>query len=186
MAVVTVMAAEVRLELREGGALFATLADLTLWHLRNTHQPAVVSAVVEEQLLVRVDLCGCTEEQFTIGRIGHQILLFTGPRLSDKHHPVAFILICSHNVELQHVVVVHLPYLRCVFFEPIREIHIATVLSHHWSEAGPRRNDVPCKNSKRFVGHRDAQAQRARQRESSPALDGRIRDEGDWAVFWTV
>lgn len=36
MAMVTVMAAEVRLELREGGALFATLADLTLGHLRNT------------------------------------------------------------------------------------------------------------------------------------------------------
>lgn len=36
MAMVTVMAAEVRLELREGGALFATLADLTLRHLRNT------------------------------------------------------------------------------------------------------------------------------------------------------
>ena len=36
MAVVTVMAAEMRLELREGGALFATLADLTLRHLRNT------------------------------------------------------------------------------------------------------------------------------------------------------
>lgn len=36
MAVVTVMAAKMRLELREGGALFATLADLALRHLRNT------------------------------------------------------------------------------------------------------------------------------------------------------
>lgn len=36
MAVVTVMAAKVRLELREGGAFFATLADLALRHLRNT------------------------------------------------------------------------------------------------------------------------------------------------------
>ena len=35
MAVVTVMAAKVRLELREG-AFFATLADLALRHLRNT------------------------------------------------------------------------------------------------------------------------------------------------------
>ena len=44
-----------------------------------THQPAVVSAVVEEQLLVWVDLCGCTEEQFTIGGVRHQVLLVTGP-----------------------------------------------------------------------------------------------------------
>lgn len=102
MAVVTVMAIKVRLELRKGGALFATMADLALRHLRNacgdrmdntavnnnkqkiisvmdqssrephlTHHPAVVSAVVEEQLLVRVDLCGCTEEQFTVGRVCH-------------------------------------------------------------------------------------------------------------------
>lgn len=109
MAVVAVMAAKVRLELGEGGALFATLADLALWHLRNTcgdtkdgltvnikqwitgiitfkiicqltHQPAVVSAVVEEQLLVRVDLCGCAEEQFTVGRVSHQVLLLTAPK----------------------------------------------------------------------------------------------------------
>lgn len=33
---VTVMAVQVRLELREGGTLFAALADLTLGHLRNT------------------------------------------------------------------------------------------------------------------------------------------------------
>lgn len=36
MAVVTVMAAKMRLELREGRALFATLAELTIGHLRNT------------------------------------------------------------------------------------------------------------------------------------------------------
>lgn len=36
MAVVTVMAAKMRLELRERGALFATMADLVLRHLRNT------------------------------------------------------------------------------------------------------------------------------------------------------
>lgn len=36
MAVVAVMAAKMRLELREGRALFATLADLALRHLRNT------------------------------------------------------------------------------------------------------------------------------------------------------
>lgn len=36
MAVVTVMAAKMRLELREGGALFATLAELTLGHMRST------------------------------------------------------------------------------------------------------------------------------------------------------
>lgn len=109
MAVVTVMAAKMRLELREGGALFATLADLALGHLRDTHQPAVVSAVVEEQLLVRVDLCGCTKEQFTVGRVRHQVLLLTGPCFADKHHPVALVLICCHDVEFQHTVVVHLP-----------------------------------------------------------------------------
>ncbi len=47
-----------------------------------THQPAVVSAVVEEQLLVRVDLCSCTEEQFTVGRVRHQVLLLAGPKHS--------------------------------------------------------------------------------------------------------
>lgn len=36
MAVVTVMAVKMRLELREGGALFATVAELILRHLRNT------------------------------------------------------------------------------------------------------------------------------------------------------
>lgn len=36
MAVVTVVAAKMRLELRKGRALFATLAELTLRHLRNT------------------------------------------------------------------------------------------------------------------------------------------------------
>ena len=36
-----------------------------------THQPAVISAVIEEQLLVRVDLCGGTEEEFPIGRVSH-------------------------------------------------------------------------------------------------------------------
>lgn len=36
MTMVTVMAAKMRLELREGGALFATLAELSLRHLRNT------------------------------------------------------------------------------------------------------------------------------------------------------
>lgn len=45
-----------------------------------THQPAVVSAVVEEQLLVRVDLCGSTEEQFPVSRVCHQVLLLTGPK----------------------------------------------------------------------------------------------------------
>lgn len=36
MAVVTVMAAKMRLKVREGGALFATLTDLTLGYLCNT------------------------------------------------------------------------------------------------------------------------------------------------------
>lgn len=36
MAVVAVMAAEMSLELGEGGALFATLADLALGQLRDT------------------------------------------------------------------------------------------------------------------------------------------------------
>lgn len=45
-----------------------------------THQPAVVSAVIEEQLLVRVDLCGCTEEQFTVGRVRHQVRFLTGSK----------------------------------------------------------------------------------------------------------
>lgn len=45
-----------------------------------THKSAVVSAVIEEQLLVWMDLRGCTEEQFTIGRIRHQVLLFTGSK----------------------------------------------------------------------------------------------------------
>ena len=36
MAVVTVMAVKMRLELREGGTLFATVAELTLRHLWNT------------------------------------------------------------------------------------------------------------------------------------------------------
>lgn len=44
-----------------------------------THQPAVISAIVEEQLLVRVDLCCGTEEQFPVGRVCHQVLLLTGP-----------------------------------------------------------------------------------------------------------
>lgn len=102
------MAVKMRLELREGGALFTTLADLTLRHLGNTHQPAVVPAVVEEQLLVQVDFCGCTEEQFTIGSVRHQVLLLTGPCFADKHHPVALVLICCHDVEFQHIVVIHL------------------------------------------------------------------------------
>lgn len=38
MAVVAVMVAKMRLKLREGGALFTTLADLTLGHLRNTYE----------------------------------------------------------------------------------------------------------------------------------------------------
>lgn len=153
MAVVTVMAAEMRLELREGGTLFATLADLALRHLRNSHEPAVVSAVVEQQLLVGMDFCGCAEEQFTVGRICHQILLFMCPRLADKHHPVAFVLIRRHNVELQHVVVVHLPYLRCVLFWPVGKIHTTTMLAHHWSKTGPWWNHVSCKNAEGFVGH---------------------------------
>lgn len=103
-----------------------------------THQPAVVSAVVEEQLLVQVDLCGGAEEQLPIGGVRHQVLLFTTPKhtireenmslfnitakhvlqnidqravrpgFADKHHPVAFVLVRRHDVELQHVVVVHL------------------------------------------------------------------------------
>lgn len=44
-----------------------------------THHPAVVSTVVEQQLLLRVDLCGRAEEEFTVGGIRHQILLFVGP-----------------------------------------------------------------------------------------------------------
>lgn len=36
MAVVTAMAVEMRLQLREGGTLFATLADLAVRDLRNT------------------------------------------------------------------------------------------------------------------------------------------------------
>lgn len=98
------------------------------------------------------------------------------PRFADKHHPVALVLICGHDVEFQHIVVVHLkwtdgfmylewflhwlwqpkiqpnhytdlPYLWCVLFWPVREIYIATMLAHHWSKAGPWGNDVPCKNS---------------------------------------
>lgn len=112
MAVAAVMAVEMRLELREGRALLATLADLPLRHLRNTcgdrrvlhithvrgegtsksqppicrltHHPAVVSAIIKEQLLVWVDLCGCTEEQFTIGRVRHQVLLLTSPKYSQQ------------------------------------------------------------------------------------------------------
>lgn len=38
MAVVTIMAVKMRLELREGGALFATLADLAFGYLRNTYE----------------------------------------------------------------------------------------------------------------------------------------------------
>lgn len=100
MAVVTVMAAKMRLKVREGGALFATLADLTLGYLCNTHQSAVVSAVIEEQLLVRVDLSGCAEEEFTVSRVRHQILLFMCPSFADEHHPIAFVLICCHDAEL--------------------------------------------------------------------------------------
>lgn len=42
MAVIAVMAAKMRLELRGGGALFATLADLALRHLRNTCRDIIV------------------------------------------------------------------------------------------------------------------------------------------------
>lgn len=44
-----------------------------------TQQPAVVPAVVEEQLLIRVDLRRGTEEQLPVGRVGHQVLLLVGP-----------------------------------------------------------------------------------------------------------
>lgn len=56
---------------------------LIIGHL--THKPAVVPAVIKEQLLVRVNLCGCTEEQFTIGRVRHQVLLFTGTKYTNTH-----------------------------------------------------------------------------------------------------
>lgn len=50
-----------------------------------TQQPAVVPAVVEEQLLIRVDLCRGTEEQLPVGRVGHQVLLLVGPeKLKNK------------------------------------------------------------------------------------------------------
>ena len=42
MAVVAIMAGKMRLEFREGGALFATLADLALRHLRNTCRDIIV------------------------------------------------------------------------------------------------------------------------------------------------
>lgn len=100
-----------------------------------THQPTVVSAVVEEQLLFWVDLCGGTEKQLPIGRVRYKVLFLTGPKkivlqyivytaihremyenfyvviipcFADEHHPVAFIFVCCHNVEFQHVVVIHL------------------------------------------------------------------------------
>lgn len=44
-----------------------------------TQQPAVVPAVVEEQLLIWVDLCSRTEEQFPIGGVGYQVLFLMGP-----------------------------------------------------------------------------------------------------------
>lgn len=49
-----------------------------------TQQPAVVPAVIEEQLLIRVDLCRGTEEQLPVGRVGHKVLLLVGPYKSKN------------------------------------------------------------------------------------------------------
>lgn len=39
---------------------------------------------------------------------GYDLCAEIAPCFADKHHPVALVLICRHNGEFQHVVVVHL------------------------------------------------------------------------------
>lgn len=57
-------------------------------------------------------------------------------------------------------------------------------LPHRDLKASPDR--LAYSLTKRFISHRNAQAQWARKREASPTLDGRVGDEGDWAVLRAV